>query len=444
MSRNRKSLILAISIVSSLSIASCGTNVSNGSSASSGSLTVSSSSTPVSTVGSSRSVDSSSSSSASSSASGSDSSSQPVDQTPNEIYDAIERYANAEDFTQTSDYNGETIVDVFAKKYVSYGLQDGNGYLSLPSYDQDVYSGDITYDFTLDSLGDVELGVALTQTDETGASTPVSIDSLRYLSLLDSYGFTSADVVDFGDGTYGTTNASAAMIFGYLLGYYDAAYYGYFTRVLFELGDDGSLSYSLQETDYDNGGYYTVNDGTAVLSNPGESGNAKLKEYLEENETLPSATLDSVGQNLKGSMLAVDTSIVKEYPEGTTSDYSHSYVDVDEDNGYIEYRTDDGTKTYKRNGDEVEQIAIDGSNELATVVSSGVWGEDVLIPEDNIDLSAFRSSDGSSFAYYGLNVEAMVESLTYVGDLGYGTGFWGSVSALVEDGVVTDIIAKSV
>lgn len=433
-SRN-ETMPLAFLTVLALALASCGSTsslVSGGEQSSNASSGSSSSSASLSS-----STVSAGSSYASSSSSAGDLT------TPAAIYQAIASYAHALDFTLGYSYSGAEYEDIYADSYISYGMKNGGGYLSLPTYDQEDYPGNVAYGFSLDSDGEVVLGVALAYEDDFDEWITTQLSEYQYLTqLVDGSSFSSSDIVDLGDGVFATTSSDACYYFGYLLGYQSQANFGDFTRVLFSL-EDSSLHFELQESEDED--YVSFPDGFGTLEGKDSSSNVTIAEYVADNSSLPSQTAEESASFLKESELTVNTEVTMRFADGSSEPYDSTSVHVDYDDGLAEYDYGGARYVYKESGDyyKVYQEYLDGSNTIQGLDTGYAWGVDFLLPQDTVDLKVFRGDDGARLDFYGLNAFEMMDSLTIVGDYDVGSGFWNDIYANVSNGVLTDIHGES-
>ena len=168
----------------------------------------------------------------------------PVTKDVSYIYNTLVSIGELSNYTLTYKLNDQTYQDIYNENYVYYGYGKNGGIL-VDSYNQEEYPGKLLYQYEIDDQNVVHFLSALLD-DESKPVDNTEIFDFMMLINDERYDINQDDIVDDGNGMFYSDDKNLILVLATVLGYYEYAVYDLFDRVIFDIADNGDLTFTLQ------------------------------------------------------------------------------------------------------------------------------------------------------------------------------------------------------
>ncbi len=345
------------------------------------------------------------------------------------VLESVGRSTTYSVFSEEDDGTGMSVLkltDIYTPEYISIGFMNG-GYLTLPSYDSSL-GETLVYDFKYDAAGNVVLGKVVTYYDEEGEiKTLRDCTELDYMKLFveDPNYALDPSMFDVEAGVITTKNEKLLYVLSHQMGYSPETDDYIITSARFEM-DDGKLTFYLyNQIDPDSTGVELLIKAT--FDDLNATKDEKLEGYIASYEA-PSQKLDAESLALfQAETVGFETKIRYRSTSGFVDfgnlSVATKYDAENPNNSLVSYKVEDTINqekysyllSFDENGQPTDHF-INGKNEPETQKFDRVGyylGNGIFPIQEEID-DFFYSDDGSSYKYYGVNIDRLYEAVTAI------------------------------
>ncbi len=339
----------------------------------------------------------------------------PVTKDVSYIYNTLVSIGELSNYTLTYKLNDQTYQDIYNENYVYYGYGKNGGIL-VDSYNQEEYPGKLLYQYEIDDQNVVHFLSALLD-DESKPVDNTEIFDFMMLINDERYDINQDDIVDDGNGMFYSDDKNLILVLATVLGYYEYAVYDLFDRVIFDIADNGDLTFTLQM--YSTDGNLVLEDvDSGTFSNVGTSKIAIMEEFYKSYKLPEVKIQDQMISDLLNNVVSTHSEVTLYYGDDEPTIIGTSDVDIN--NKYLKVSSTDlqnnatSTSIYKEDNGKAVLCGLDAFNKPTTISYDDINWDELNWPKENIDVNAIRKTDNNMYHYFGLYADALSYSLTYL------------------------------